>query len=727
VDRETGVAPTPPDPNGRVTAPDAVHDSLRPRTPNVVMIATPHIDDLAANGLRYNNFHVTALCAPTRACLLTGRNHHAVGMGILPEVANPDAPGYRSRLPRSAAALPRMLRDAGYSTFAVGKWHLTPMAEKTSAGPFDRWPLGTGFERYYGFLGGATNQWTPDLVRDNGFIEPPHTPDDGYHLTEDLVSQAMRLVQDQRQSAPDKPFFLYLATGAMHSPHQAPADWIERYRGRFDAGWEAARRRAFRAQLEAGVIPAGTTMTERPPWVPPWDDQSPEGQRLFARQMEVYAGFLSHTDAQIGRLLDALARFEVLDNTLIMVLSDNGAAPGGSPDGTLGWGTSTVESMLAKLPEVEPGGFKSWNHYAWGWAWAGNTPFRLWKHYTWLGGVRVPLIVHWPGGIPSTAIGNMRPQFCHAIDLMPTILDATGCDLPDAVDGETQQPVDGQSIVGTFHSPVSPAPRNTQYFEMQGSRAIYHDGWKATTNHVTEGGGLIEGSHKFEADQWSLFRLEDDFAEAHDLADTHPRQLQRLIHLWWHEAGRNQVLPLDDRPFVDRWDTSDRAHGRNRYVYLPNGGPIATPPLATGWHLTADIEINDPQSASGIICAQGNWNAGWACYLLDGRPTVTFNFDGSQTRIAAEEPAPPGNHRLEVNLLPSPNDRWLAEVSIDKTELGRGEVSITWGRAVRLSYAKLLIGRDSGFAVCDDYRSPFAFTGSIHRIVLEIPAPGRAQ
>ena len=357
-------------------------------------VATPHIDALAAGGLRYNRFHVTSLCSPTRACLLTGRNHHAVGMGFLADIPI-GFPGYSGTIPRSAATLPRILRDVGYSTFAVGKWHLAPRWELSASGPFDRWPLGLGFERYYGFLGGDTNQWAPELVSDNGFVEPPRSPDDGYHLTDDLADRAIRFVHDQQQATPDKPFFLYFATGAMHAPHHVAREWIERYRGCFDAGWEAWRVGAFDRQREIGVVPEGTTLTARPSWVRPWDGLSSDERRLFSRMMEVFAGFLSHTDAQIGRVVDFLAQTGRLDDTLVILCSDNGTSAEGGPIGSLNEHrfthdrTDDIADTLAHIDDL--GGFHAYNHYAWGWAWAGNAPFRLWKRYTWLGGVRTPL------------------------------------------------------------------------------------------------------------------------------------------------------------------------------------------------------------------------------------------------------------------------------------------------------------------------------------------------
>ena len=422
-------------------------------------VDTPVIDALAAGGLRYRSFHVTALCSPTRACVLTGRNHHAVGMGFLTDIPI-GYPGYNGRIPRSAAALPRLLRDVGYSTFAVGKWHLTPRWEQSASGPFMRWPLGLGFERYYGFLNGDTNQWTPELVSDNGFVEAPATPEAGYHLTDDLADRAIRFVLDQQQATPGKPFFLYLAPGALHAPHQAPEPWIARFHGRYDEGWEAFRARAFARQQELGMIARAAALPARPEWIPPWSALGGDERRLYARMMEVFAGFLAHTDDAIGRVVGFLRDRGLLDDTLLLLISDNGASAEGGPLGSLNEHRFTHDlvddpaDLIAHAAQL--GGHRAYNHYAWGWAWAGNTPFRLWKRFAWLGGVRTPLIAHWPKGM--AARGQVRNQFCHAIDLLPTILDAVGIAPPDEVDGVPQQQIDGASLRPTFDDADAPAP-----------------------------------------------------------------------------------------------------------------------------------------------------------------------------------------------------------------------------------------------------------------------------
>ena len=451
-------------------------------------IATPNMDRLAEGGLRYNRFHVTSLCSPTRASFLTGRNHHAVGMGFLADIPL-GFPGYTARIPRTAATLPRILKDAGYNTMAVGKWHLTPRWQRSSAGPFDTWPLGLGFERYYGFLQGDANQWTPNLVCDNHYVDPPSRPEEGYHLSEDLADRASGYVLDQHQAAPEKPFFLYFALGAMHAPHHVAQSWVDPYRGRFDDGWDSWREEVFARQLATGVVPEGTVLTRRPSWVQGWEELSADERRMHARQQEVFAGFLTHTDAQIGRVLSLLGEIGQLDNTIVLLFSDNGASAEGGQAGSVNEHRFTArvpESMADNLGAYDDwGGFKTYNHYSWAWAAAGNTPLRLWKRYTWLGGTRTPLIVHWPQGIESR--GAVRSQFAHAVDLLPTVLDVTGVAPPASVDGITQQEIDGASLRPTFDNPRAPDPRDTQYFEMLGSRSIVHQGWKATTDYISTG------------------------------------------------------------------------------------------------------------------------------------------------------------------------------------------------------------------------------------------------
>ena len=691
-------------------------------------IATPNIDRLGADGLRYNRFHVTSICSSTRAALLSGRNHHAVGMGMTMETPL-GFPGYTGRIPKSAALLPRILRDAGYSTMAIGKWHLCPRGEYSAAGPMDRWPLGQGFERYYGFLGAETSQWDPPLVQDNTHVAAPRSPSDGYHLSADLADQAIRMVLDQRQAAPAKPFFAYLALGAAHAPHQVPRSWIEPYAGAFDHGWEAERAATFARQVAAGVVPAGTVLTGRPDWVPDWAGLTADERRLFARYMEVFAGFVTHADAQIGRFIDFLAERGDLDNTLVLVLSDNGASAEGSPTGTI----NEPHAWLGRPEEVaesmrhidELGGHRAFNHYPWGWAWAGNAPLQLWKRYAWLGGVRTPLIAHWPGHLAQP--GDVRPQFCHAVDVFSTVLDAAGVPVPAVVDGVQQQPVDGTSIVATFGDAAAASPRRTQYFEMHGSRGIYHDGWKATTDYVSPLFGErrhLSGSHDFDDDRWALFNLADDFAEARDLADAEPRRLMALRQLWWAEAGRNQVLPLWEGP-----KSQARLHPAEYpppavATYSPGGSGICEaqlPPMVGGFTATAEIEVAADTAgfAAGVLCALGDLNGGWAFYLLDGRPVSCLVSFGETTRIAGTARVPAGAHVVSVRYSPSFTGPALFEVLVDQSVVASARHGApAMFPALATAGARMLVGRDGGLPFNEDYEPPFPFTGVLRRLVL---------
>jgi arylsulfatase A-like enzyme len=512
-------------------------------------VETPRFDELAFGGLRYNNFHVTGVCAPTRASLLTGRNPHAVGMGFLPEAALP-YPGYAGRIPDEVATLPQTLKAAGYGTYAVGKWHLAPKGETTSAGPFSHWPLGMGFDSYFGFLGGATSQWAPTLTIDSSPASPSAVYPPGRHLTEELVSRAITFITEHQAKTPAAPFFLYVATGATHAPHQAPREWIDHYSGAFDDGWDRLRFGNHQRQLSLGVIPRDTELSPRPQWVRPWSEHTRSERVVLARQMELYAAFTSHTDQQVGLLIDHLRDESILRKTIIMVCSDNGAAGQGGQLGYFDQHTRDVAGMLERLDDF--GGPSSGNFYASGWAWAENTPFKLWKRYTWLGGVRVPLIVHWPEGIKASESGRVRDQFSHAIDIMPTILHLANAHSAPTPTGSVELEMDGASIGDTLFDACAPNPRSTQYFEMMGSRAIFHDGWKATTDHIVTDESDVTGSRDFSTDRWALYNLRSDFAEVHDVAEQHPELLQRLIDRWWREAEANQVLPMSDTTGPER-------------------------------------------------------------------------------------------------------------------------------------------------------------------------------
>jgi arylsulfatase len=577
-------------------------------------------------------------------------------------------------------------------------------------------------------------------VADNGFVDPPRPPEDGYHLSEDLADRAIRFIQDQQQATPDKPFFCYLATGAVHAPHQAPRPFIDAYRGRFDGGWEAWRAATFARQVDAGVVPEGTVLTERPPWVPDWDMLPQDERGLYARMMEVFAGFLTHADAQIGRVLEFLRASDLLDDTLVMLLSDNGTSAEGGPTGSLNEHRFThdrVDDVADTLSHIDDlGGFRAYNPYPWGWAWAGNTPLRLWKRFAWLGGVRTPLIVHWPGGIAAEGSGGVRDQFCHAVDLMPTVLDAVGIDAPTRVDGVDQQPIDGASLRATFDDPAAPSPRTTQYFEMIGSRSIVHDGWKATTDHIgqqiTIERDLVPGSHDFATDRWSLFDLSTDFAEAVDLADAHPERVAELEATWWLEAGRNQVLPLDDSLLTRAVALEPSPNlPRHRTVYRPGGGGIAEdflPPMGAGFHLTAVVDVpsgvtseDGTAAGDGVICALGDWNNGWALYVVDGRPVVAFSLFGAHHSATSPVALEAGEHRVRVTYERSRAGGGAVHLGIDGVCVAELDLPHDLPFRWQIGGAGLHIGHDRGFPVSDGYQPPFPFRGTIDRVEIEIP------
>ena len=525
-------------------------------------IETPNIDRIADAGVRYTQFHTTALCSPTRSCLLTGRNHTRNSMACITEAAIgfPNASG---TIPPENGMLSEILGERGWNTYMVGKWHLCPTDEMNLASTRRNWPSGRGFERWYGFLGAETNQWYPDLVYDNHMVDQPRTPEEGYHLTDDLTDKALEFIQDAKAVAPDKPFFLYYAPGACHAPHHAPADWIDKFKGRFDMGYEAIRETTLERQKTLGIVPADT---ELPPVNPigtqetrkgpdgqpfpmldvtrPWASLNDQEKALFARMAEVYAGFLAHADHHIGRLLDYLEANDELDNTMIVVVSDNGASGEGGPNGSVNemkFANGVPDDLAQNLAMIDDlGGTKTYNHYPNGWAMAFNTPFKMWKRYEFNGGTADPCIISWPAG--TKARGEIRDQYSHAIDIVPTILDVLGVTPPTTLKGHTQSPIDGVSMRATFDDASAPSGRKTQFYSMLGSRSIWHDGWKAVTTHPT-----IAGWGDFNGDEWELYHVDVDRSELHDLAAEQPDKVRELVNIWFREAGANGAFPLDDR------------------------------------------------------------------------------------------------------------------------------------------------------------------------------------
>ena len=683
-------------------------------------IRTPTFDALAAAGLRYSNFHTTALCSPTRAALLTGRNHHTVGMGRVAEIAS-GFPGYNAEMSHNDGMISEILVRNGYSTFAVGKWHLTPSHEAQMGAPRWRWPLGRGFERFYGFLGGETDQYHPDLVYDNHEVDPPKTPNEGYHLTQDMADKAITFMNDARAAHQTKPFFLWFAPGACHAPHQAPKPFIDAYRDQFNQGWDTWREEVFARQLTAGLMPAGTTLSERPHWVPAWDSLSADERRLYSRMMEVYAGFLTHTDAQVGRLVEHVKSLGEFDNTIFIVMSDNGASAEGGPKGSYNevfFFNFVPENLEENLKRIDLLGTpEAHNHYPWGWAWAGNTPFKRWKRETHEGGVTDPLIVHWPQGIKQS--GGVRHQYTHAVDLMPTLLELLQIAPPAEIAGVPQSPIEGVSFAHTLNQPDVATKHLTQYFEMMGSRALYHDGWKAVVFHPIMGFAYdgSDASLPFDRDEWELYNIDNDRAEIHNLAETHPEKLQEMIALWWREAEAHRVLPLNNQP----GKFGDRRHRRERYEYRPGIGslPRAVAPNLHNRGFRIIAEVNSPGSVSGAICAHGSASAGYAVYVRDNRLHYVHNFLGLQRFVAAASvPIPRGAHRLVVEFNMSARFKGNVELFYDDLPVGAAEIPMT----VPFFYgtAGFTVGYLRGHSVIHEEHVPFAFTdGALHRVIIE--------
>jgi arylsulfatase len=709
------------------------------------LVNTPNIDRLAENGLRYTNVHTTALCSPTRSCILTGRNHHSNGVASIMETAT-GYPGYDGRMPFQNGMLSEMLLEHGYNTFCLGKWHLSPAEESTPAGPYHRWPLGRGFERYYGFLGGETNQWFPDLTYDNHSVPQPKTVEEGYHLDVDLADHAIQFILDAEVNAPDKPFFLYYAPGCAHAPHQVYKEWIDKYDGIFDIGWDKYREVVFERQKELGIFPADAELSRRDPDVPEWESLSDQQKKLYARFMQVFAGFLEHCDAQIGRILQTLEDIGELDNTLIMLIPDNGASSEGGVDGAFNEMSSfnnrweTLEEILPRADEL--GGPASYNHYPWGWSWAGNTPFRRWKKEVYRGGCTDNLIVHWPAGI--RAAGEIRSQYAHAVDMVPTVLEALGIEPPESIRGVAQSPIEGVSFAPSFDDAGAPTQHPTQYFEMFASRAIDHDGWRAVCGwpgpSYAEGavkgrrlGGEItaEVLDDLDANGWELYHIAEDPAECHNLADQHPAKLREMVARWYVEAGKYQVLPLDgtlfqrlaaDRPRITK--------ARNQYVFYPDLSvvPIGNTPMAFNrpHSITAQVEI-PAGGAEGVLLAQGGVAGGFVFYVKDNKLHYLHNYIGlHEYTVTSTVDVPEGETTLRYEFEPTGAPDIMeglgapghGQLYINGELVGHAEFDTTV--PITFGIEGLSCGYDFGEAVTHEYQTPFRFTGTIHKVVMDL-------
>ncbi|MEI7593354.1 MAG: arylsulfatase [Actinomycetes bacterium] len=680
-------------------------------------IDTPNIDRLAAGGLRYTNFHVTPLCSPTRAALLTGRNHHEVGMRSVANFSS-GYPHMRGHMSNHAATVAEVLRDEGYATFGLGKWHLTPMENASAAGPFDQWPCQRGFDRFYGFLDGETDQFHPALINDNHSVDPPRSAADGYHLSEDLADHAIGFVHDTKSIRPDKPFFMYLAFGATHAPHQAPASYVEKYKGRFDEGWDVARDEWFARQIELGVIPPDTQLAPRNPGVEEWATMPENDRRLAARLQEAFAAFLDHTDAQIGRVVTALEELGELDNTLIFVLSDNGASQEGGPFGVLhemkffNFVIETPDEAVERLDEI--GGPHSHSNYPWGWAQVGNTPFRWYKQNTHEGGVHVPLIVHWPASISDS--GGIRDQFHHVNDIVPSIYDVLGITPAATYRGLEQMPVTGTSMRYTFDAPDMPTKKQAQYFEMMGHRAMYAEGWKAVTRH--------EPGVDFDDDTWELYHLDVDRSELNDLAADMPEKLAEMIAMWWQEAEEHGVLPLDDRTlelFGSRFRDHSPHSTDRRYSYRPPMTPLPPQVGASiggrSWNLVAAIERSAGEN--GVLYAAGTENSGISIFLQSERLVFDYNCFGEHIVVTSDVEVPVGQSEVGLEFRRH-GTAGQATLMINGAASGVMEIPFVMRM---LSSIGPSVGFDHGSPVSLAYASPFAFEGKLERVDIELISP----
>jgi arylsulfatase len=705
-------------------------------------IEMPTLQKLADNGLTYTQWHTTALCSPTRSTFLTGRNHHLNGYASISEAAT-GFPGYSSHIPPENGTLAHVLRDAGWSTFWIGKNHNIPIDAFTMGASKKEWPLGLGYDRFYGFIGGETNQWYPDLAEDNHYIDQPYGPEDGYHLSKDLADQALRFIRDSKQSEPGKPWYLWFCPGANHAPHHAPQEYIDRYKGKFDDGYEAYREWALPRMIERGILPEGTELTPINPMpegtvapadaVRPWDSLSDEEKKLFSRMAEVYAAFSEYTDAQVGRIIDYLEESGQLDNTLVIYCADNGASGEGSPNGSVnegkffnGW-PDTIEDNLPLIDKL--GSPDTYNHYPTGWAVAFSTPFRMFKRYSYQGGVCDPLVIHWPKGI--TAKGEVRNQYHHCTDIYPTILEACGVEMPETVNGVKQSPLSGISMVYTFAAD-GPTRKQTQYYEMLGTRGIWHQGWKEVAEH-----GPFLGKGKFDEDRWQLFHTDVDRSEAHDLADENPRKVKELVDLWFQEAEQNNVLPLSDlgatgeeleKRLALEYHVAVPPSGR--YTYYPGTTEVPEHSAANvhgvSYKVLAEVEFAG--DSEGVIFAHGSRFGGHSLFVKDGTLTYAYNFLGipPETRISAPAPRS-GKHVVGVEFTKERmgehrESHGPLKLYIDDQVVAQEEIRTMTGYFA-LCGEGLCIGYDGGDAVSSEYTPKFEWSGGrIIKVVFDVAA-----
>ncbi len=716
------------------------------------LIETPTMNRLAKEGLTYTNMHTTALCSPTRSCLLTGRNHTSNGMACITEGASgfPNANGH---IPFENATIAEVLGERGFNTYMLGKWHLCAEDEMNMASSKRNWPVGRGFERFYGFLGAETNNWYPDLIHDNHPVDQPSTPTEdgsekGYHLSRDLADKALEFIKDAKAVAPDRPFFMYFCPGAGHAPHHAPKEWADKYKGKFDMGYERYREIVLERQKQMGIVPKNTELSPINPignpadtksptglpfppldYVKPWDALPEEEKQLYRRMAEVFAGFLSYTDYQIGRIIDFLEETGQLDNTLVIVISDNGASGEGGPTGSVNeniFANGVPDSLEHNLKYMDVlGSPRTYNHYPSGWAMAFNTPFKMWKRYSYNGGICDPFLIHWPKGIQSR--GEVRHQYHHAIDIVPTILDAVGIEAPDVVKGYTQSPIEGVSMQSSFDDSRAPSARQTQFYSMLGSRGLWHQGWKAVTTHPT-----IAGWGNFGKDTWELYNTVEDRSESHNLAEQHPEKLQELINLWFHEAGTYQGFPIDDRLPLEIILTPrpQMSKPRERYVYYPDTAEIPESQAVNirnrSFSIRAEVEIPSG-SAEGVVFAQGSRFGGHAIYMKDGNMHYIYNWLGEiKQQVVSNKAVPTGASTLsaiftKVGENPPHVANGMLAIYMNDEKVGEMKMMTQPGK-FSLAGEGLNVGRDSGEPVTGDYPGeyPWPFTGTVKRVVVDV-------
>ncbi|CAA0100720.1 Arylsulfatase [BD1-7 clade bacterium] len=687
----------------------------------------PTLDKLAANGLTYTQFHTAALCSPTRSTLLTGRNHHLNGFASISETAN-GFPGQHGRMPDQTATMAQLLQEAGWSTFWLGKNHNLPEQDVAEGANRKQWPLQRGFDRFYGFLGGETNNWYPDLVEDNHFIEPPATPEEGYHLSKDLADQAIKMIKNQQATNPSKPWFMWYNPGANHAPHHSPRDYADKYKGQFDEGYEAYREWVLARMKQRGIVPENTKLS---PWNPipdeigdpndsvrPWESLSADEKRLFSRMAEVFAGFSEYTDVQIGRVVDYLEKTGQLDNTIVVYAADNGASGEGTPSGSVNenkYFNSYPDDMTENMKYLDVlGGPDTYNHFPTGWAAAFSTPFKMFKRYSqFAGGTADPLIISWPKGIKAR--GELRHQYHHAVDIVPTILELTGLKMPEEYKGVQQYPLSGVSMAYTFNAePETPTQKHRQYYAMFGTRGIWQDGWKAATIHPPFGKG------DFDNDVWELYNVAEDRSETLNLANRYPEKLEELKKAWFEEAEKNLVLPLDDRSPVEllTMERPSEEKPRDRYVYLPETAPVpegvAVNVRGRSYKILANVEITD--DSRGVIFAHGSRFGGHSLYMKDGKLHYSYNFLGikPEQKLISSAVLKPGKYTLGVEFIrekagENGESLGVATLYVNDTAVAEKPIRTQPGKFT-LSGDGLCVGYDSGDAVSSDYKSPGTFT-----------------